>query len=131
MLLENKTAVVYGGGGSIGRAIAKGFAAEGARCVLVGRTPPEAEVRRIADGRIFSGAEARTLKLVDELGDTRRAVQLAAELAGLPGEPRVVLYEPERGLGLLDLLREALWSGNPGEGLLPAPGISIRYEWRG
>lgn len=39
MLLENKTAVIYGGGGSIGSAIAAGFAAEGARCVLVGRTP--------------------------------------------------------------------------------------------
>ncbi len=101
------------------------------KVVVEGRNLPEAEVRRIADGRIFSGAEARTLKLVDELGDTRRAVQLAAELAGLPGEPRVVLYEPERGLGLLDLLGEALWSGNPVEGLLPAPGISIRYEWRG
>ena len=101
------------------------------KVVVEGRNLPEAEVRRIADGRIFSGSEARTLKLVDELGDTRRAVQLAAELAGLPDEPRVVLYEPERGLGLLDLLGEALWSGNPVEGLLPAPGISIRYEWRG
>src|SRR5688500_16621148 len=39
MLLENKTAVVYGGGGGIGSAMATGFAAEGARVVLVGRTP--------------------------------------------------------------------------------------------
>jgi 3-oxoacyl-[acyl-carrier protein] reductase len=39
MLLANKTAVIYGGGGTIGGAIAKGFAGEGARCVLVGRTP--------------------------------------------------------------------------------------------
>src|SRR5262245_36159591 len=53
MLLESKTAVVYGGGGSIGSAMARGFAAEGARCVLVGRTPDtlDAAADRIrADG---------------------------------------------------------------------------------
>ncbi|MFC9999416.1 SDR family NAD(P)-dependent oxidoreductase [Nocardia sp. NPDC127526] len=38
MLLENKTAVVYGAAGDIGSAIAAGFAAEGANCFLVGRT---------------------------------------------------------------------------------------------
>ncbi|RDI46743.1 SDR family NAD(P)-dependent oxidoreductase [Nocardia mexicana] len=38
MLLEDKTAVIYGGGGSIGSAMARGFAAEGANCFLVGRT---------------------------------------------------------------------------------------------
>ncbi|WP_067540691.1 SDR family NAD(P)-dependent oxidoreductase [Nocardia crassostreae] len=38
MLLDNKTAVIYGGAGSIGSVIAAGFAAEGANCFLVGRT---------------------------------------------------------------------------------------------
>ena len=56
MLLENKTAVIYGGGGDIGRAMAKGFAGEGARCVLVGRTPATleaaAEEVRAAGGQV-------------------------------------------------------------------------------
>ncbi|RKS76595.1 NAD(P)-dependent dehydrogenase (short-subunit alcohol dehydrogenase family) [Actinomadura pelletieri DSM 43383] len=39
MLLENKTAIIYGGGGTIGGAMARGFAAEGARVFLAGRTP--------------------------------------------------------------------------------------------
>ncbi|URM98981.1 SDR family oxidoreductase [Actinomadura madurae] len=39
MLLENKTAIVFGGGGQIGGAMARGFAAEGARVFLAGRTP--------------------------------------------------------------------------------------------
>jgi NAD(P)-dependent dehydrogenase (short-subunit alcohol dehydrogenase family) len=38
MLLENKVAVIYGGGGSIGSAVARAFAREGARVFLAGRT---------------------------------------------------------------------------------------------
>ncbi len=37
-MLENKNAVIYGGGGAIGGAVAKEFAKEGARVFLVGRT---------------------------------------------------------------------------------------------
>ena len=38
MLLEDKKAVVYGGAGSVGRAVAHAFAREGASVVLAGRT---------------------------------------------------------------------------------------------
>jgi NAD(P)-dependent dehydrogenase (short-subunit alcohol dehydrogenase family) len=38
LLLENKNAVIYGGGGAIGGAIARVFAREGARVFIVGRT---------------------------------------------------------------------------------------------
>ena len=38
MLLENKNAVIYGGGGAIGEAVARAFAREGARLFLAGRT---------------------------------------------------------------------------------------------
>jgi 3-oxoacyl-[acyl-carrier protein] reductase len=38
MLLENKNAVIYGGGGAIGGAVARAFAREGARVFLAGRT---------------------------------------------------------------------------------------------
>lgn len=38
MLLQNKTAVIYGGGGAIGGAVARAFAREGARVFLAGRT---------------------------------------------------------------------------------------------
>lgn len=111
------------------------------KAVAEGRRLPEAEVRRIADGRIISGADALNLRLVDELGDQERAVRLAGELAGIGGEPRVVLYEqPQQGglLGLLGLdLGEDLGfdkGASPGElldRLVPEAGISVRYEWRG
>ncbi|MEV6279741.1 SDR family oxidoreductase [Nocardia sp. NPDC051832] len=38
MILADKNAVIYGAGGTIGSAMAEGFAAEGANCFLVGRT---------------------------------------------------------------------------------------------
>ena len=43
MLLENKVAVIYGAGGTIGRGVAQAFAREGARVFLGGRTLPKLE----------------------------------------------------------------------------------------
>src|SRR5690349_1980110 len=50
MLLEQKTAVIYGAGGAIGGAVARAFAREGARVFLAGRTSPplDALAREIA-----------------------------------------------------------------------------------
>ena len=44
MLLENKNAVIYGAGGSIGGAVARAFAREGARVFLAGRTMAKLEI---------------------------------------------------------------------------------------
>ncbi len=44
MLLQNKNAVIYGGGGAIGGAVAGAFAREGAKVFLVGRTLAKLEV---------------------------------------------------------------------------------------
>ena len=46
-----------------------------------------AEVLAFADGRIFTGAEAQKLRLVDRLGSFDAAVAWAAELAGIKEEP--------------------------------------------
>src|SRR5438876_1155923 len=69
-----------------------------------------------ADGRIFSGAQAKSLHMVDALGGLEDAVEGAAELAGLPPHPRVI--QPRRRFSLYDLLRTQLdlrgLSGLPG-----------------
>ncbi|MFL0792274.1 MAG: signal peptide peptidase SppA, partial [Prochlorococcus sp.] len=54
--------------------------------VAEGRKLPEETVRGFADGRVFSGAQAKELGLVDELGDEEHARRLAARLAGLDEE---------------------------------------------
>jgi 3-oxoacyl-[acyl-carrier protein] reductase len=66
VLLENKTAVIYGGGGSIGGAMARGFAAEGARVFLAGRTPAtlDAVAEQIRDGGGI--AETAVVDALDE-----------------------------------------------------------------
>lgn len=59
------------------------------------------QVRRLADGRIFTGRQARALNLVDTLGNLQDAIALAGKEAGIEGRPVVV----EMGKrGVLDLL---------------------------
>jgi 3-oxoacyl-[acyl-carrier protein] reductase len=57
VLLERKNAVIYGAGGSIGGAVARAFASEGARVFLTGRT--EAKRERVA-GEIRAAGGAPT-----------------------------------------------------------------------
>ena len=64
------------------------------KAVAEGRGLPTEEVERIADGRIFSGSQAKELKLIDELGGLSDAIALGAKLAGIEGEPDVIY--PER-----------------------------------
>ncbi len=47
-------------------------------------------VTAVADGRIFSGSQAKALKLVDELGGIQEAVEEVAKLAKIKGEPKIV-----------------------------------------
>ena len=58
MLLENKNAIIYGGGGSIGGAVARGLAKEGAKVFLTGRTM--ATLKKVADDIIAAGGKAET-----------------------------------------------------------------------
>jgi protease-4 len=66
------------------------------------RNMSEEDVRAIADGRIMSGEQAKELGLLDSLGNLEDAIAMAAELAGVEGEPSV-LY-PEKEFSLLDHL---------------------------
>lgn len=76
------------------------------RAVAEGRNLPEEEVRKIADGRVLTGEEARDLGLVDDLGNFNDAVKIAAELAGIEGEPRLVYPQKKKGLVWESLLTE-------------------------
>jgi protease IV len=44
----------------------------------------------LADGRIYTGAQAKEAGLIDDFGNSEDAVALAAQLAGISGTPRVV-----------------------------------------
>jgi protease IV len=63
------------------------------------------KVRKIADGRIFSGRQALHLKLVDELGGLQDSVLLAGKLAGIKGKPEIV-YSTKKKTSLLRYIME-------------------------
>jgi protease-4 len=54
------------------------------------RKIPLEEVKKIADGRVFSGRQALQQKLIDFLGDKSFALQLAGKMAGIKGTPDFV-----------------------------------------
>jgi protease-4 len=60
------------------------------QAVAEGRKIPIEEVRKIADGRVFSGRQALKIGLVDELGDLEHAIEVAKKMAGIKGEPKIV-----------------------------------------
>jgi 3-oxoacyl-[acyl-carrier protein] reductase len=81
MLLENKTAVIYGGGGRVGGAVARAFAREGARVFLAGRS--QEALDRVAEEIAAAGGEAETA-LVDAL-DERAVDDHVDAVAGKAG----------------------------------------------
>jgi len=72
--------------------------------VSQGRNLPEDKVLELADGRIFSGKQAKGLGLVDSLGNFRDAVSVAKRLAHIKGEVKLVYPEKRRRSFLWDLL---------------------------
>ncbi len=60
--------------------------------VAEGRGLSKDDVRDLATGQLYSGAKAKELGLVDELGDLNTAINLAAELAGIEA-PKVEYYK--------------------------------------
>lgn len=73
--------------------------------VAEGRKMEVDEVRKYADGRVFTGRQALDMKLVDELGTLHDTVAWVAGEAGIEGEPQTV-YPPEERPGLLKELVE-------------------------
>jgi 3-oxoacyl-[acyl-carrier protein] reductase len=88
VLLENKNAVIYGGAGSIGSAVAKAFAREGARVNLAGRT--KAKLDAVAEEIRAAGGQAETAEVdaldeaaVDAHADAIPGIDVSFNLIGL------------------------------------------------
>jgi protease-4 len=84
------------------------------QAVAQGRGLPEARVREIAEGRIYTGKRAKELKLVDELGGLDDAIAAAWGLAGQSGEPKVQYPPREHEISLRDLMRGAFQGATEG-----------------
>lgn len=73
------------------------------KAVADGRGMKIEDVEKIADGRIFTGSQAKENGLVDTLGDLSDSIELGAKLAGIKGKPFVV-YPEKKGLKFLEYL---------------------------
>jgi len=90
--------------------------------VSEGRGKKLEEIRKLADGRIFTGRMAKELGLVDELGNLQDAILLAGELTGIKGEPQVV--EKKEKFSFVDMLKSELPQRLIGNVF---QGISLKY----
>jgi 3-oxoacyl-[acyl-carrier protein] reductase len=103
MLLENKNAVVYGGGGSVGGAVAHAFAREGARVFLAGRTL--ARVEAVAGEISAAGgtAEAARVDALDERAVEEHAAAVAEKAGSIDVLFNAIGMEDVQGMPLLDM----------------------------
>ncbi|MFI0367438.1 SDR family NAD(P)-dependent oxidoreductase [Actinomadura sp. 1N219] len=103
MLLENKTAIIYGGGGTIGGTMARAFAAEGARVFLTGRTP--AKLDTVAAQIREAGGLAETARVdaldgdavnswVDSVASTAGSVDVSVNAISMDGLFRPMIEMP-------------------------------------
>jgi protease-4 len=76
------------------------------QAVADGRHKSVEDVKKLADGRVFSGSKAKELGLVDEIGNFRTALDVTMKAANLTGEPDLVYPEKKSQFPFLDALRD-------------------------
>ena len=106
LLLEDRTAVIYGGGGAIGGAVARVFAREGARVFLAGRT--QARLDAVAHDIADAGGKAETAQVdvFDQRAVEEHADTVAATAGGIDVALNAVSVMHDQGTLLADLSLE-------------------------
>jgi 3-oxoacyl-[acyl-carrier protein] reductase len=103
MLLENKNAVIYGAGGSIGSAVARAFTRQGAKVHLAGRTLESLE--EVAEGIRSAGGVAETAQVdaIDEQAVDQHADTVAASAGGIDISFNLISYGDVQGTPLAQM----------------------------
>ncbi len=106
MLLHNKNAVIYGGGGAVGGAVARTFAAEGARVILVGRTlatlEKKAEEIRAAGGK----AETAQVDAYDAQAVETHLNEVVQKWGSVDISFNLIALDDIQGASILDMPRD-------------------------
>ncbi len=97
--------------------------------VASGRKVDLQEVRSLADGRVFTGRDAKSRKLIDDIGNFQDAVDLTAKLAGISGKPRLIRLNRQR-VTLFDVLTSDLSKLAPFNGQSMKSQIKFQYLWK-
>jgi 3-oxoacyl-[acyl-carrier protein] reductase len=106
MLLQNKMAVIYGATGSIGGAVARAFAREGAKVFLAGRTL--AKLEKLAEEIRAAGGMAATAPVdaLDESSVKKHAVEVAQRAGGIDVSFNAIGIEDAQGTPLIEMSLE-------------------------
>ena len=106
MLLEDKSAVIYGGGGAIGGAVARAFAREGASVFLTGRSRPALEevAGEIRDAG--GAAEIAVLDALDEKAVDEHAEAMAVRAGSIDISMNVIAHPAVHGTPLHEMTLE-------------------------
>jgi len=91
--------------------------------VAEGRAMEVSSVKKLADGRIFTGEQAKAKGLLDELGGLSDAITLAARLGGIKGKPYVIYSDEKFFKGWGSLLSENIRGRLSGF----LPGLRLMY----
>jgi protease-4 len=97
--------------------------------VATGRNLKDDDVRALANGKVWTGEQAVPLKLVDQIGDFRAAVEDTAKSVGIKGEPTLVRPEKERK-SLLDLVFGDISEYLPSRAKLMETNVGFYYLWK-
>jgi protease-4 len=98
------------------------------RDVSRNRKIPLAKLRTLAEGKIYSGEEAKQVGLVDAFGNLQDAIEKAGRLAGVKGKIRAV-YPAKEGFSLLRLLLGEKAEESLGQLALPCPQPAFLPSW--
>jgi 3-oxoacyl-[acyl-carrier protein] reductase len=103
MLLENKTAMIHGGAGAIGSAVARAYAREGAQVHLTGRT--EATLERLAERIRRDGGTAHVAQLdvLDRSAVEAHAAAVADSAGGIDVCFNATSNDDVQGTPLIDM----------------------------
>jgi protease-4 len=86
-------------------------------------------VKDVADGRVFSGRDAKERSLIDATGDFQDAVDMTAKLAGITGRPTLIRNNRQRTT-LLDVLTGDVTPLIPFGGKTLNSQIRFQYLWK-
>jgi protease IV len=87
------------------------------------------DVKAIANGKVWTGEQAKSMKLIDSIGDFEKVVDDTAKSVGISGEPTLVRPERERRT-LLDLLLGDVSQYLPSREKLMEQQVGFYYLWK-
>src|SRR5579863_7097866 len=111
MLLEQKTAVIYGAGGAIGSAVARAFAREGARVFLAGRARPPLEALAHEIAQAGGVAQVAPVDALDARAVEEHLNTIVGQTGGIDISFNAIASKADQGSPLVEMSVDEFTTG--------------------